>query len=458
MRIPWRQFFPILALSLSLGFVGCSSVPKRDAPQLGKSEVRETAPLAEIPAWWREFGDPGLNRAVETALEGNPDLDSAAARIREARELAQAQRAEGLPRANLGAGFTQGRESNRETAFRNVRIDPWRAAATASWEIDLFGRIAARSRSATENLRQREADLQAVQLALSAEVAVAWFTLLRLNEEREIVAELLESSEEIAETTRNREQAGLASTAETGRQEAETETLRGTSIEIDRQREVAAIRLDVLKGQHPGTSAPPQKGLSTSRLFEKVPRQVPLEWIRQRPDLLAAEAAVFSSYAQEQADRLNLYPALTMELDGIAMAGSLSGPVGAWLAGGGPRLQLPVLDPTNRARARATQARTDAAVAAWETALLAAFEELEIALIDVAHHRRQFESVRRETAQWRDVWKTTRTNFAAGVVSHVEVLDDQRSYLAARRSELALRHLIVIDQVAIAKAVGGKID
>jgi len=431
---------------------GCVGVAKRPAPQLDGATAG-TAP--ELPTWWKSLGDFQLTKWGNQALDRNPDLKVLSANIQEARELARAQKARGLPAADLSAGWRHGRRSDRETNFRNIDVDPWQATSEVTWEIDLFGRIAARRSAAAAKVEERTADWYGGQLLLSADTASACLTQLRLNEERHIVAELEAASSGIAKTLRDRQDAGLASDVEAGRQEAETETLHRAVLEIDRQRAIAAARLDSLLGQPPGTSKPPAGELSSRMRLPKLPNQIPAGTVRNRPDLLSAEAAVREAYSEEQADRLDLYPNLQLRFDGLAATGMLTGPVTTWLAAGGPRLSFPALDPVKRAQARATQARTDAAVAEWERALLDAFEELETAAIDFHSHRRQLTSARREADQLRNVWNQTRENFDAGIVSHLEVLEDQRRYLAARRSELALYHQVLLDYVDLVKAAGG---
>lgn len=171
-----------------------------------------------------------------------------------------------------------------------------------------------------------KSDWQGAKLALSAETANAYLTFLRLNEERRIVAELESASADIAKTLSQRAAAGVASDVEVGRQEAETESLRRAVLEIDRQRAAAAVRLDRLRGQQAGDGKPPSGELTRQIRPPKLPSSIAAGAVSARPDLAAVASTVHAAYAREEAARLDLYPRLSLALDGGVSAGDLTGP------------------------------------------------------------------------------------------------------------------------------------
>jgi len=422
----------------------------------GGSGAGEAPPGAlPLAPWWEALGDPALSREVETALARQPSLREGAARVREARELARGAAAEGLPGAMAEGGYRRGRERDRSTRPRSEKLEPWHGLTEWSWELDLFGRIAARRDESLSRVDERVAEWEGLRLALSAEVAAACLEQRRYAEETRLVESIAAASAGVGKVLGERARAGLASEFEADRQEAETESLRRLAEETGLRRRLAASRTDALAGRPAGSGAALEGGLGDGAAVPALPASMPVSVVGRRPDLRAAEAAVRAAVHGEEAARLELYPSLSLRFDGSLAAGSLSGPAAMWLAGGGPRLSLPLLDPGARASARAARARAEEAVAAWESAFLRALEEVEAASLAMQSARRQLAHAERETARLARVWTNTRRTFEAGVVSQVEVLEDQRRYLAASRERLDLRHRVLVAYLDWIKATGG---
>jgi len=142
--------------------------------------------LPELPApWWRVFDDPALDTLIGEALERNPDIEVAAARVAEARAIARAASAERLPSLGLEAGVERSRESVLTLPFAAARTTQtaYYLQGAVRYELDLWGRYAHASEAARARLLASEFDQEAVRLSLSGEVARGWYALKAATEQ-----------------------------------------------------------------------------------------------------------------------------------------------------------------------------------------------------------------------------------------------------------------------------------
>ncbi|MFM1560713.1 MAG: TolC family protein, partial [Roseibacillus sp.] len=137
--------------------------------------------------------------------------------------------------------------------------------------------------------------------------------------------------------------------------------------------------------------------------------------LRHRPDLLAAEARVRSAFQLEESSRLNLLPSLALGAGASGQSSALAAGFRQWIASVGPRLDIPVYDPRRLAAVR----------------------------------------VRREVTALDEARQNTLALFEGGIVSQIELLESERRSLEGRRQELAVRHALLRDHLALVKALGG---
>jgi len=147
--------------------------------------------------WWRSYGDPALNAHIALALSRNPDLGVLGARLQRARAQTRQAAAASWPSINLGTGLVFGNEQSRMTRFTPSSLEPWASSAAVSWEIDLFGKLRAATRSAQEAQEAAFWDLHAGRLLVATQVAGAHFRILDPDTsviERWALVTLLEAS------------------------------------------------------------------------------------------------------------------------------------------------------------------------------------------------------------------------------------------------------------------------
>lgn len=442
----------LLVLSTLAAFVlaGCGSTRPGEAPPVpiaaDWSHPVSSGSKVISTNWWEQYEIPALTEVVQSALASNANLAVLAERVDLARAQSRSDIAGSMPTANATTALQAGKERSRQTQFQTVGLLPWSAAGFTSWELDWLGKWRERKRAAHESIKASQADLNAGRLLLTAEVVSGWFQLQQHHHEAGIINRSLDRQQQILAIYRDRQSAGLVEAAVIERQEAGINELQRQLTEAKMRQQIAARRLDRLQGhtaqpgdypRHPFTGPPPAPD---------IPNLLPAEALRRRPDLQAAEARLRSAWSIARTARLDLYPSLDLRLGGVTMTGSLTDPFRSWMTEFGPRLQIPLWDPNRRAATRTTSARARLAAAEYRAAAIRAVEEIETALITQHRTREQLDHASEASRHAENIVARTSDRLQAGLVSQIELLEDQRRALNAALTVIRLqaRHLATL--------------
>jgi len=387
-----------LALSLvSFFLTACVSAGARyDAPQpQAPSSFVNYGALVDVsgePAsWWDRFQDPALDALLEQALDQNLELREAVQRVEAGRALRSGARQEWLPRGGVVASQEERRLSSFETGSAPARADRAAVGVSAGWEIDLFGRVRSLNRAADARLGGSEAIAEQVRIAIAADVARTWFSLRALEARERMLERYREQQRNLVGILEVRFEEGFAGEADLERARLllaeDSATLAATRHAIRSERHALAV----LVGEMPGTWEPPLLEDQTPLALEPLALDTPVDLIRHRPDVIAAERRFAAATSDIGVAAADYFPQL--RLDGFLgfLAGS-SGDLGSsgsrsWF--GGPSLTWGILDLGRvRARVRAADAEADAALTGWEQTVLVAVEEIENALSALAAAQR----------------------------------------------------------------------
>lgn len=402
------------------------------------------------PQWWKQYRDPELNRDIDTAMCESPDLKVIAARLELANAQVKIAKVAAWPKLNLGYGFRFGRK--KEAGEEPYNLAPWTGEANFSWELDVFHRLR-RARESTEfNRRAVFWDLSAAKLVLATRIAESRFRIYRLKEEIAVIDDAIEANGEILEILRDRQEAGLISEIEVHRMVAEDEKLNRVKEDLNRLQLLAEVELDTLKGgQERKCDA---KGSLPS--LPPIPCRSFDEMICSHPSLLAAESRLRSAYRIEESARLDLLPSFTLQ--GNLMGASphfFLNEFKTWTREFGPLLDIPVFDPARHATLASRRSATNEASAEYRAALAQVVGDVDSSYVNLASRKKQLDSVSREVAALGQARNLVTANLKAGIVSQVEVLESERSYFEASRSEAVLRGAILQDHLALIRALGG---
>src|SRR6266566_39600 len=413
--------------------------------------------------YWDHLGDTTLSRLVGEVLRGNLDVRSARARVSAARSDRIRSVLDLTPSATLAAGYSRQRLSSASFpgsfgAFPDQNV--WDAGVNASWDLDVFGGIrhTVQARGALADVA--EASLRDVQVAMTAEVARAYFELRGAQEQLEVARRNAENQRHTFELTQDRLAAGRGSAFDTERAQAQLSSTLASIPAREAQVAAAQYRIGTLVGRSPTDVA---RELEQTGPLPSLPEVTsigtPDAVVRYRPDVAAAERFAAAQGALVGAAKASYLPRLTIggsagyaapEFNSVGNQGTLRyvvGPVITW-----PGLNLGRV----KAEVDAAQAREDAARAQYGRAVLAATEDIETSLARYRAARLQVERLQEASAASERAAELARMRFREGVTDFLQVLDAERTQLEAQDRLAQGRIDAATAYAALYRAVGGR--
>lgn len=400
---------PLLNLTAALALLlpSCTLGPDHQTPalpgdlaKLQVNDVTQPMSLTSCNEWWKSANDPDLDQLIAQALDSNLDLKLAIARLDEARAIREQGKSHYLP----SGGFTGGvRQQLDSTVFfqgvpRSIRDQTvFDGGFEATWELDLFGKVK-RTVEAGDALAQASAeDLRDVRRMLAASVSSAYVEHRTSERLLEIRLKQLASLETLVESARKRMEAGDLTRGDLAEIRSRQAEMRSNIRTLRLGQREAANRIAVLTGKGVAPSLPESGTIPTFRAPE-IPRQ-PLALILGRPDVRAAERRLAAATANIGIAMSELYPSVTLQGRLALEANTLSalGSADSEAFSFGPRLRWDFLNlQRNRAKVKASEASSTAALAQWENQVLLVLEEVDNAIS-------QTEEARAALVEARDV-------------------------------------------------------
>ncbi len=374
---------------LALTLAGCSLGPAYAPPPASDPAWRAGPQVAVWPAasWWKGFRSAELDGLIADAQAGNLDIAAAAARVRQADAQLRISGAALLPAASLGAKETWQRNATQRrtstgsftatgnyTESRTYSLQP-----SISYEVDLWGRVAATRDNALAAALASRYDQQTVALTAVTAVASTWFQALALQDRLDITARNLRDAEEILAAIRGRLGVGTASMLDVSQQEALVAGLRAQVPGLRNQLEQQLIGLGILTGRAP-SAITARPGTLSALALPPVAPGLPSEVLARRPDVAFAEANLRAANASIRVARANYLPQL--ELTGAAGWQSLAlatlfGP-GSLFAQATAALTQTIFDNGQKdAQFDLAQGRSDELLADYKKSVLQAFTDVE---------------------------------------------------------------------------------
>lgn len=443
----------------SLHVAPTASPDPATASGLGSADRFATAPAnAPLPgpadaAWWRRFDQPALGQWVERALAHNLALPLAAARVDEARALLRG--AQGARSLQVGATARVDASQRRGSSGR--RVEPG-AAMTLDWDADLWGGRRWAEASAEASLQQAGQQALATRLSVAALTARAYLAWQEARLDAAQIDASITLLRDVARIVQIRVDAGLAPPLDGQRARGELAATEAAAVDALARVQDTARALQLLAGE--GAAAALQSPAAAEapalpRLQGSSPVVLPLDLLRLRPDLRAAEAGwrvAVADLGVAEADRrpsLQLPGALTL---GTAAGGAVLGQVTASVAA---VLAMPLLDGGQRLAERdAALARERAAALAVQQTLQQALGEVDAALRATQNSRSRLAAQQRAVQEAAASVAQARTLYTAGLAGFLDVLDAQRSALERQQTLLRLQGDAARASVATFEALG----
>jgi multidrug efflux system outer membrane protein len=473
-RLTARFALPLTAALMLAGCAGPGMPSRPDAGERLLGDLPRMTPPASLPVeagldidrWWTLFDDPALNVLIEQALARNADLAVAAARLREAR--ARFDEARGAERPALDLQATSGRARVSADATGIAGAGPGtgsshEVALTGRYEIDLWGRLSSASEAARLRLASQDWARASVAWSLTAQVAEAHFMRRALQRQIEIGQAVQASRARSAVLRGDEHRAGAASEFELRRAEAEAAAAAAAVAALQRQHWSVLGVLALLTGEPPAAlgdvPSDTTLALDPGQAFEpRLPQGELAGWLRRRPDLRQAEAALAASHADMAAAQAATLPALRLSgsvgSDVRDLSNLFSGPGLAWSIAAG--LAQSVFD-GGRARARVEQAEAgaDAAQAEYRRSVARALVEVREAYAVLDISQRALAAERQRVAALERASRLAQLGREAGASSQLDVLDAERNHFQAQLAEVDAYRARLVGQVAVFKALGG---
>lgn len=482
----WTRAGMPLVLS-SLLFAGCSLAPKYTRPgtilplvfkEAGstsggsiKADSDETPwttarPSDQMPRgqWWTVFNDPQLNTLEEQALNANQNLKAAMARVNEARASQLTARSDLLPTIGARFGSTRSKVSPASLMEPDgTSVTPqtlWRAQATASYEVDLFGRATSELNAEKAESDEARALFRSVQLTLQADVAQNYFNLRDLDAEIQVYRTGVDLRVETLNLVQQRFDAGDISDLDVARSRADLATARSDQMTAERARAVGEHSLAVLIGQTPAKFLLASSPIEPLRIH--IPPGMPSTLLERRPDIAASERAVAAANARIGVARAAYFPSLALDANGGYEAGTLSNLFKAssevFLLGplAGAALTLPLFDGGRRkGGVQRTHAVLEESTAKYRQQVLTAFQEVEDRLSDLRILEAQTQTQADAVKASERAEAISKTQYKEGAATYLDVIDAERTVLQAQQQANRLTGIQAVSTVNLIRALGG---
>ncbi|MDM7941438.1 MAG: efflux transporter outer membrane subunit [Hydrogenophaga sp.] len=429
--------------ALAAALAGCGTLPQPDAPpaaptlgitaddRFAGAAAGATAPTEADRRWWNRFNDPALAGWVERALANSPDAAIARERVVQAQALLRGASARRSPLIGAEAGVqARSRRSAGERA-----LDP-SAALTLDWDLDLWGGLQQAEQSAAAALLQAEDRAQAARLSIAGLTARAYVAWQEAALDEQLLADGQSLQREVLRLVDVRVSAGLAPRLDRDRAQTETATLEADAADARVRVRQAAAALQVLSGERPQPMAAADARLPVLQGGPTVAR--PIDLLRLRPDLRAAERGLAVAAADLGVARADLYPRLRLPgaitLTSAGLGGGVLDIVTATLAA---VLEVALFDGGERsAGVEAARSRVAEAGEVYRRTLLQALQQTEAALVAAEGTALRTTALQRGNAAALTALEQSRTLYTNGLAGFLDVIEARRSALQTRRSLL----------------------
>ncbi|MGI4812303.1 MAG: efflux transporter outer membrane subunit [Janthinobacterium lividum] len=467
-------------LASLLMIAGCSVTPVYEKPAAAVPTAFKSAPLpvqeagtwktaqpAEAVArgdWWTVFGDSTLNDLEAQARDANQNLKAAAARLEQARALQRTARSALFPTLDAGFGPTRERVSPASLGLSpgaNVaQTTLWRAQASASYEVDLFGRVSASVQAAQADTQRSEALLRSVLLAVQADVAQNYFNLRELDAEADVFARTVAGRENALRLMQRRYAEGDIGELDVARARSELATARADSITVARSRAASEDSLAVLLGKSPSEFKMTPQPLTSVAV--QIPAGLPSALLERRPDIAAAEREMAAANARVGVAKSAFFPSLSLTGAGGFEAGTL-GNLFQWssrtfLLGPlvGTALSLPIFDGgARRGNLANARAQYEEDVATYRQQVLVAFQEVEDHLSDLQLLNTQLAAQNDAVQASSRAAQLSRLQYKEGQTSYLDVIEAERTVFETQRVAAQLTGAQAVSTVNLIRALGG---
>lgn len=454
MKFAYYTFILLWAVCL---MTGCSIYKPYSRPEVQTEglyrdleETRDTASIA-ILGWRNLFSDKNLQALIEKGLERNTDLRVAHTRVKAAEAVLMNARLSYLPSVVLAPdGSISGTEGAKAIKTYNL-------AASASWEIDLFGKVTNAKREALAALEGSRAYRQAVETQLIATIANSYYMLLMLDRQLIISEQTLITWKETEHSIEALKRAGKSNDAAVLQAKANRLALEASVVSIRKSIRETENGLSALLAD---TSHDIMRGALQKQQFpDTLSAGLPVQLLANRPDVRQAEWNLAQAYYATNAARSAFYPSLTLS-GSIGWTNNVGGVVvnpGSWLFSAVGSLMQPLFNKgTNIANLRQAKARQEEALLLFQQSLLDAGKEVNNALTRWQSARIRMDYVNQQIMTLQEAVRKTELLMQHTSTNYLEVLTARQRLLEAELTQAQDKFEEIQGVIDLYHAVGGR--
>lgn len=472
MKRSWMRIVCLSGIVLVSGGCGALRSPSTEMGVVAGKEPATWAASREARSgidhqWVERFQDSELARLVDQGLTENASVREAAERVEQAIQTARVDRSEGLPQ--LSGSLSGVRDKRNFIGFpfggggaaSSTIVNTFGASLDVSWELDLWGRIRNATEAELARVEAQEQALRATRASLAGQITKAWFALGEANEQLALAYESLDIRRKTERAIEERFRQSLESEGGTAAQyrlaKTDTANARGDIERWKGEVERAARQIQQLVARYPDGKLF-KKGSALPRLPKHPPVGLPSELLQRRPDILEAERLYAAAIRDAKAAYLARFPTLALTSSGgrssEELGDLLNSDFGVWSLAG--NLAAPILSggslKANEKRAQSVQRE---ALAKLEKTVLAAFGEVEQALVADAVLAKRLAAAKEALAEAEAADAASARDYADGVDTILTVLQARGQRISIASQLVTLRRLQLENRVDLHLALGG---
>lgn len=448
--------FLILNVSFLTLMSSCGIYTKYSRPEMRTENVfgedvvaTDTTTIADLN-WSEIYTDMFLQKLIQKGLKNNTDLQIARLRISQSQASLKTAKLAYTPSVSVNPSGTISSFDNQSTS------KTYEIPVSASWEIDIFGKLTNQKRQSEATLEESEAYKQAVQSQLIANIANYYYTLLMLDEQLRVSQQTAENWERNVKTLRALKKAGETNEAAVSQAEANKCSVDASVFNLKVQITEIQNSLCALLGDVPQNI---ERGNLENQTFpQELSVGIPVQLLSNRPDVKSAETSLKKAFYYTNEARSYFYPSLNLSgmLGWTNNGGGVVSNPGAliWQAVGS--LTQPIFNKgTNKARLEIAKSQQEEAKLTFQQTILDAGAEVNTNLAKYQTAKEKVALYEKQIQLLESAVKSTQLLMQHGTINYLEVLTAQQTLLDAELSQISNRFDEIQSVINLYSALGG---
>lgn len=455
--------FLLTTLSAAVILSGCASVWRTPMPEVKMEFKAQTNATQVSKEWWKEFKDENLNELIERAFKSNSNLAIALNNLDIARINLNIAKADYLPNFNLqGSGARAKTSAQSAAGLRSGGSaigNAFSLSAVLSYEVDLWGRVRNSVAAKKETFAGSVYDYEGAKVSIAAGVAEAYFNLVMLGEQEEILKKTLTTYESTYAYRQNQRRAGAINEVVALQAKASVDSAKVQLLDVQTAKSSAASALAVLVGasldEILNADVKVAKRIAKS---PEVPSGLSTDILQKRADVASALQTLKASNALTGVARANWLPRLSLTglfgFESMELGNLFKSNAVAW--SGAASAAMPLLDWGKTYNGvELAELSQNAAFLNYQQVVKNAFSEVHTALVTRKNALAKERAMEDYFASVERIYNLTKSRYNAGAATHLDFLDAQRQFLSVHLSLASTKLAVATSAIGVFKAFGG---